>query len=45
VTGVQTCALPILDNELKFLLELNDIDYFEVEPNIGDIIEVLYQEL
>jgi GTPase SAR1 family protein len=34
-----------LDKELKFLLELNDIDYFEVEPNIDDIIEVLYQGL
>jgi predicted ATPase len=34
-----------LDKELKFLLELHDIDYFEVEPTIDDIIEVLYQGL
>jgi GTPase SAR1 family protein len=34
-----------LDAELKFLLELHDIDYFEVEPNIDDIVEAVYQGL
>lgn len=34
-----------LDKELKFLLELNDIDYYEVEPHIDDVIEAVYQGL
>ena len=34
-----------LDKELKFLLELNEIDYYEVEPHIDDVVEAVYQGL
>lgn len=34
-----------LDKELRFLLELHDIDYYEVEPHIDDVIEAVHQEL
>jgi len=34
-----------LDKELRFLLELHSIDYYEVEPHIDDVIEAVYQEL
>lgn len=32
-----------LDEDLKLLLELYDIDYYEVDPHIDDVIEAFYQ--
>jgi predicted ATPase len=34
-----------LDKELRFLLELHEIDYYEVEPHIDDVVEAVYQRL
>lgn len=33
-----------LDRELRFLLELHDIDYYECSTSIDDLIEAIYQE-
>ena len=32
-----------IDKELKFLLELHEIDYYECSPAIDDIIEAIHQ--
>ena len=33
----------LIDKELKFLLELHDVDYYECSPAIDDIIEAIHQ--